>query len=1016
MKLYHSILVFILCTTLGFSQNSNRLTGVTSNSLVGDRLFLEHYLWGYSKSNSGKGEKAVLDFNAIDNWRELGYYLAVSDDGKYFAYTINKPTGTRYWFRRLDSLVVQSTRTGWRLAFAGSNPGFFTANGEKYVFNNGETLCFLQLGKSQPRKIKEVVSYKVLRQGRNEWLAWQLKGNDSNFFLYNLVTGKEIPFSGITDYSFDKSGEWLACKRANDLLLYNLVTGKERHFPFVVEYAFASNGKALLLKTIEKNNSGVTTALKYLGAPGWEEKIIWSGNKEKTDISSYSVDISGRHIVFSQDSVDTRIWYYNADTDIAMVKATNTTPGISEELTIKGDVSFSDNDRYIRFSLQPLPDTRKPDPEIAQVEIWDHKDLYLQNEQAELSKQPKIYTAFINIENGKVSPLENNGKNVYLLQGDFAVVKKYPEEEHGERFWEVRNRNIKDSNWLVSLKDGSSQFLPTRSGIENFWFSPNGKYLVYFDLDKGCHYFSYDLHTGELKDITVNIPENQLGYLNHYSNSNNKALFGNIAAWLEDDAGVLVYDDYDIWKLDLAGKEPGINMTSGFGHSNKTMLILSTTDHYSSDIPVIKANAPLFLRAFNTWNKQSGFYRKADLKAGAPKLLYLGSYFTNKIFGWQDPNLSNDGLAPVKAKDRDTWIVQRQSSTDAPNYYETNDFKSFKRLTNFQPQQHFKWLSEELHSFKHLDGREGQGILYKPDDFDSTKKYPVLIAFYGAFSNNLNQLHAPSYIDHAMAPGKSPIWFVNNGYLVFTPDVYTTPLKYGPSAFNVIEGAAQYLKQLPYVDASKLGCASHSWAANLGAYLFTHSTSFSATAISEGIIYTNPINMAFSQFYEGHSRLKTVEIEMEYGNLYENKEAWLDQTTILQADKAKSPLLLFCNKESSPGMQEQTLQLFTALRRLEKNVWWLKYDNGAHTLQDLKELRDYTIRYTQFFDHYLKEAPAPQWMTQGLPLAIKGIESRYELDPKGSCGKDCKVCKKWNEQYKKYPEMFAKPIREWHLE
>ena len=314
-----------------------------------------------------------------------------------------------------------------------------------------------------------------------------------------------------------------------------------------------------------------------------------------------------------------------------------------------------------------------------------------------------------------------------------------------------------------------------------------------------------------------------------------------------------------------------------------------------------------------------------------------------------------------------------------------------------------------------MDGREGQGILYKPDDFDSTKKYPVLIAFYGAFSNNLNQFHVPSYIDQAMAPGKSPVWLVNNGYLVFTPDMYTTPLKYGPSAFNVIEGAAQYLKQLPYVDAGKLGCASHSWSAKLGAYLFTHSTSFSATIINEGFIYANPINMAFCAF-EGNNRLKDVEAEMEYGNLWENKEAWLDQTTVLQADKAKSPLLLLCNKETYIGSQDQTLQLFTALRRLEKNVWWLNYDNGSHTLQDLKELKDCTIRYTQFFDHYLKDGPAPLWMTQGLPLSVKGIESRYALDPKGICGKACTICKKWNEQYKKHPEMFDKPIGEWHLE
>jgi hypothetical protein len=1015
MKPCCSILVFILFSILGFPQSNSRSTSVQSFNF-GDRMHLKQFLWGYSKNNSQKSEKSLIDFNAIENWPGLGEYLAVSDDGNFFAYTTNKPSGTRYWFRRLDSLVVQSTRNGWRSAFVGSNPGFFMANGEKYVFQNGETLYFLQLGKSQFRNVRNVKSYKVSQHGKKEWLAWQLKNNDSNFVLHNMVTEKKTPFTGVIDYSFDNSGEWLVCKRANDLLLYNLVTNTEKHFPFVVDYAFASNGKAALVKTIEKRDNGVTTALKYLSAPDWKEKIIWSTNKVNTSIGSYSLDNLGRQAVFSvQDSTKTiNIWYCNAEMDKAMLKVNNATPGIKEGLVINGDVSFTDNGHYIKFLLQSSQsDTRVPDPEMAQVEVWNHKDLYLQSAQAELSKEPKIYASFINIENGKIIPLERNDRKLYLLKGDFAIVKKYSQEGHGDRFWEVRNSYNKDSNWIVSLKDGSSQFLSTRAGSGNFWFSPGGRYLLYFDLDKGCHYFSYDLHTGILKDITLNVPENQLGFIDPYSS--NKLGSGNLAAWIENDNGVLVYDNDDIWRLDLTGKESGINITDGFGNSNNTMLNLLTTGHYSYDIPVIKANAPLLLRAFNTRNKQCGFYRKADLNAGAPKLVYMGNHFMKSVDGYHDPNLSNSGMAPVKAKNREVWIVQRQSSTDAPNYYETNDFKSYKRLTNFLPQQNFKWLTEELHSFKHLDGREGQGILYKPDDFDSTKKYPVFIALYGTFSNNLNQFHIPTYIDQDMEPGKSPIWFVNNGYLVFTPDIYTTPLKHGPSTVNVMEGAAQYLKQLSYVDGDKLGFGAHSWSSKLGAYLFTHSQFFSAIAISEGALYANPINIAFST-RDGKSRLEDIEMMEEWGNLYENKEAWLEFSTVLQADKSKSPLLLFSNKESSPEYQEAALQIFTALRRLDKKIWWLKYDNGEHTLHDLKELRDHTIRYTQYFDHYLKEAPAPLWMTQGIPINLKGIESRYELDPEGSCGKDCKVCKKWNEQYKRYPEMFKKPIQEWHLE
>ena len=73
--------------------------------------------------------------------------------------------------------------------------------------------------------------------------------------------------------------------------------------------------------------------------------------------------------------------------------------------------------------------------------------------------------------------------------------------------------------------------------------------------------------------------------------------------------------------------------------------------------------------------------------------------------------------------------------------------------------------------------------------------------------------------------------------------------------------------------------------------------------------------------------------------------------------------------------------------------WWLQYDDGEHGVHGRGEV-DYDLRMRQFFDHYLKGAPAPVWMTRGIPAELKTIETGYELDPYGWCGYDCKVCKK----------------------
>ena len=75
----------------------------------------------------------------------------------------------------------------------------------------------------------------------------------------------------------------------------------------------------------------------------------------------------------------------------------------------------------------------------------------------------------------------------------------------------------------------------------------------------------------------------------------------------------------------------------------------------------------------------------------------------------------------------------------------------------------------------------------------------------------------------------------------------------------------------------------------------------------------------------------------------------------------------------------QGVEFFTALRRLGKKVWMLQYDDGTHTVLG-KSSVDFDTRMAQFFDHYLKGAPAPKWMTEGIPASRKGIDTGFEPD------------------------------------
>jgi dipeptidyl aminopeptidase/acylaminoacyl peptidase len=910
---------------------------------------ISKYIWGQTHLMPNKGHKPNVDFKAIDNWIGIGNDgdLSISKDGKYFSYSIENK-----WNLKREKLIVQSTLNTWKKEFTTASTGFFSCDGKQFIYQDKDSLCFIKLGESQCRYMTEISSYKNIANGK--LLAWQVKSNLNRLVLLNLSTEREMQFDSVTDFAVD------------------------------------SKGTALVLRT-------VNAVLRYVDLGTGKVKDIWTSTSKDVNTSSFNFDSSGKQFVFLVEEKQLRnaVWYYKTGMEEAVVKLNNELSSSIQQ------ADFTDNGRYILLTLKQPPAFQQPKPDVVNVAVWSYLDTTLQSNEISKSKESKCFLAFFNLEKDRLITLENRHEKLKALSGDFAVVGKIGSEVNGDRFWEPKYRE--DSNYLVSLKDGIRKLLKTSvARSTGFWFSPQGNYLVYFDPKQQCNYFSYNLHTGQVVNISSEVPAWLLGRQNIYEVSKIKP---NEAAgfigWIKNDVGVLVHDNYDIWLLDVTGKNNPINITNGYGRSHQVRFDLEKGFEASSNTSIVAEHQSIILKAFDKKNKYNGFFRKQIGKVGEPELLYLRPcIISGSIAGIR-------GMQPLKANSADIWIVKRQSTIEAPNYFLTSDFKNYSALTDIQSHKQYNWLKAELHAFRHLDGSIGQGILYKPENFDPTKKYPVLIIFYRDYANRLYQFPTPAYNWSAITPAESPILFLNYGYLVFIPDMYVSPRKYGPSALNVVEGAAKYLQQLPFVDGKHIGGAAHSWSAKLGTYIFTHSHTLAAMVISEGFLYGNLINTALSvDENNGESNLEAVENEFKFGNLWENKATWLDQMEVLHVDKASCPLLVYCNNKSLKDYQNQTMQLFTALRRLEKPCWWLKYDKSGHTLEG-DDAKDYTLRYIQFFDHYLKGAPAPRWMTEGIPAAMKGIETGYELNPAGSCAikgpNKCRVCEKWNLQYKKTP-------------
>jgi dipeptidyl aminopeptidase/acylaminoacyl peptidase len=926
----------------------------------------EQYLNSLSQPSGGK---PPIDFKAIDSWTRLKSDVPlISNNGKWFSYKIVKG----YSPYQSETLVVQSTDGNWVKIFPSASPCVFSGDNRIFLAKIGDSLCLFQLGSSIVRCVENVESYQINNNSKPYWIAWQLK--NKIFKLHRLSSNKEKTIKDVASYTFSPTGEWLACKLEDgSLLLHELATGKEKSYPEVNAYAFTAKDKVLILKTKSANAEG----LLWIDLVDDKKHIAFAENNPNRSIVGFATDFLGQQLTFSlqekkNEGISNSIWYYKPDMESAMEKVNDQSTGIEKGLFVEAGANFTDNGKYIQFKLKGKPNYRKANPSAVKIDVWNYKDSFLQSAQllwpeAKESMQPQPYLTLVNINTKEIIQLGGeNIKPVIQVRGDYALVKRFIS---GDRFWE---NNWCDSVYLVSLRSAKRVFL--KKAYNNISFSPNSRHLLYFDENEG-QYYSYQIETNRWQNISAKV-STYLGSENAYdppvNRENGKT---GIAGWSKDGENLYVYDTYDLWKLDIHGIKEPVNVTAGYGRKHNLIMRLTA----GNSPHLLEDGVELLFTVFNVDNKENGFYSKVLGKTGKPEKLFMGPCIvdlqTANVLPFNAGSLANS-VSPIKAREASIWLVRKETEQNGGNYYLTRDFKNLRQLTDIRTHQNYNWYTTELVNFKQVDGTKSQGVLFKPENFDPNKKYPLIIHYYWQFTQELHHCFEPYYTPSGWIDIP---WFVSRGYLVFTPDIYFTKETRPAGAFNAVEGSATYLSRLPYVDSTKMGIAGHSRAGGYTNYILTHSKRFAAVFEGAGV----------SDWVSAQLQLIST-IGIARGD-FSQQEPYLagdkkvfSENPIMNVEEIRSPLLMYHCKKDGAVPFEQAVELFLAMRRLNKKVWLLQYDNGSHDVGDeKKDQQDLTIRVTQFFDHYLKGAPAPHWMLKGVPAHLKGIETGLELgDPK----------------------------------
>ena len=348
--------------------------------------------------------------------------------------------------------------------------------------------------------------------------------------------------------------------------------------------------------------------------------------------------------------------------------------------------------------------------------------------------------------------------------------------------------------------------------------------------------------------------------------------------------------------------------------------------------------------------------------------------------GGLDEIVYDDALyaTPRKAAHADRFLFTRQTFRESPDLRVSgSDFGSAKRITDSNPQQgEYRWGRSVLFDFTDRFGHPLQGLLWLPDDYRAGEKRPTLVTFYEKNSQILNRYPMPELF---VSMGRPTIEAVSRGYIVMIPDIWYNTGSSHEDQLDGVEAATRKVIEMGYADPEHIGVHGHSYGGEGAAYIGTKSRFFAAVGEGAGVtdLYTDFSQQWGWSYQNSGGAGQNGNGYYLYGqgrwarSPWEMPEVYRDESALSHADKATQPILIMHGTADPTVSFNESLKFFNALRFNEKTAFMLAYPGEGHHLSKLGNRKDFTVRFFEFFDHYLKGAPAPVWMTGGRPFLEK---------------------------------------------
>lgn len=903
------------------------------------------------------GQKKPLDESVYDSWKAVSN-SSISRNGEWVIYEVKPQVGDgKICFVNLDdrSKSLEIERAGGARLLCNDTWAVFKytpaydsirAAKLKKIPNDRmprDTTALINLATGDIKRIGAVKSAAVPEKG-------------SLFFYVNTVTPAK-------DSTMKKQPE-----KFDRLVILDLIKGDSLAIDSIKNYISSKDG-SMVMFTRERDSMKSVWCYK--------DKSFRKIYENKSGrIGSISVDEKGTQGSYTatQDTVRHavyRLFHFSAKDFKSREVAPATDPRMPEGYTVTANAgSFSKEGKMLRFNIAVKPreipnDTLTADEKYS-FDLWSYTDTLIQPQQlAEpMRVRNRSYSAVYYIKDGVWKQMTDNYWSTVQYpnlkdETDFYIITDEAPYAWAQTWDYPTAKDI----YRLDVKTGRKELI-FAAWTGSVSTSPGRNYIGTYSGKDGAWY-TYNTKTGLKRNVSAEIgyPVND----EFFDQPTEPGSYG-FGGWAKTTGKkqrdlLCVNDLYDLWALDPEGIEQPRSITNGYGRKygiQLRLIRLKEGDGEEEDDLYLKLDKDQYFKGVNLKTKEEGFYVCKPF-SDPVKLLEAPAMFKFK----------------ANAKNAGVLIWSRESFGEYPDLWASDmRFGNARRISDANPQmKDYKWGSVELITWSGFNGEEQKGLLYLPENYDKSKRYPVVCYFYETHTENMFSHYAPqpswSIINPAM--------YVSNGYVVFMPDIRYRDGYPGQSAYNSIVSGAQALIERGIADRERIGLNGQSWGGYQTAYLITQTDMFKC-AVAGAPVANMTSAYGGIRWGKGLSRMFQYEHQQSRigGTLWEKPMQFIENSPLFYAPKVNTPLVIMSNDNDEAVPWYQGIEYYLALRRLGKQVWMFSYNGESHNLTRRPARKDWSARMLGFYNYYLKGEPMPRWMKEGISVSEKGVD--YKLD------------------------------------